>query len=64
MRITVGEDLPQAAVKMLRDQGYDAANVFEQGMDGLKDPYSSIQEEINWKALGLARSTHPTKLGG
>lgn len=28
----------KAAVQMLRDKGYEAANVMEQGMGGYKDP--------------------------
>jgi len=47
MRIKVDEDLPQAAVEMLRERGYEAANVVEQGMGGLKDPalWEAVQAE-------------------
>jgi predicted nuclease of predicted toxin-antitoxin system len=47
MRIKVDEDLPQAAVEMLRERGYEAANVVEQGMGGLKDPalWETVQAE-------------------
>ena len=38
MRIKVDEDLPRAAIQMLRDGGYQAAGVVEQGMGGYKDP--------------------------
>jgi predicted nuclease of predicted toxin-antitoxin system len=47
VRIKVDEDLPKAAVQMLRDQGYEAASVVEQGMGGLKDPplWQAVQTE-------------------
>ncbi len=47
MRIKVDEDLPQAAIQMLRDQGYDAVSVVEQGLGGLKDPllWQAVQAE-------------------
>lgn len=47
MRIKVDEDLPKAAVQMLRDKGYEAANVMEQGMGGYKDPllWQAVQAE-------------------
>jgi predicted nuclease of predicted toxin-antitoxin system len=38
MRVKVDEDLPKVAVQELRQQGYDAASVVEQGMGGMKDP--------------------------
>jgi len=38
MRVKVDEDLPRAAVQMLRDKEYEAASVVEQGMGGWKDP--------------------------
>ncbi len=38
MRVKVDEDLPKAAVQMLRDRGYEAVSVMEQGMGGWKDP--------------------------
>ncbi len=37
LKITVDEDLPRRAVQILRDHGYDAASVIEQGMGGWKD---------------------------
>lgn len=47
MRIKVDEDLPRAAVQMLRDRGYDADSVVEQGLGGLKDPplWQAVQAE-------------------
>lgn len=44
MRIKVDEDLPQAAIRLLREHGYDAAGVYEQGMSGWKD-------EALWKVI-------------
>ena len=38
MRIKVDEDLPRAAVRLLRDKGHEAASVVEQDMGGYKDP--------------------------
>lgn len=38
LKITVDEDLPLQAVQLLREHGYDAASVIEQGMGGWKDP--------------------------
>ncbi|MEW6029999.1 MAG: DUF5615 family PIN-like protein [Chloroflexota bacterium] len=45
--IKVDEDLPRSAVSLLREQGYDTANVVDQNMGGWKDPllWSAIQEE-------------------
>lgn len=37
MRVKVDEDLPRAAAEMLRDRGYEAESVIEQGMGGVKD---------------------------
>lgn len=37
LKVTVDEDLPRQAVQLLRDHGYDAASVVEQGMGGWKD---------------------------
>ena len=37
LKITVDEDLPRQAVRLLQDHGYDAASVVEQGMGGWKD---------------------------
>jgi predicted nuclease of predicted toxin-antitoxin system len=47
MRIKVDEDLPRAATQMLRDRGYEAASVAEQGMGGWKDPdlWRNVQAE-------------------
>lgn len=38
MRVKVDEDLPKEAAQMLRQRGYEAVSVVEQGMGGLKDP--------------------------
>jgi predicted nuclease of predicted toxin-antitoxin system len=47
MRIKVDEDLPRAAVRMLRDRGHEAAGVVKQGMGGWKDPplWQAVQSE-------------------
>ena len=47
LKITVDEDLPRQAVQILREHGYDAANVIEQGMGGWKDPqlWIAVQSE-------------------
>jgi len=47
MRIKVDEDLPKLAAQMLRNKGYEAVSVFEQGMGGLKDPplWQAVQSE-------------------
>ena len=47
MHIKVDEDLPRAAVRVLRDQGYPAQSVVEQGMGGYKDPalWQAVQAE-------------------
>lgn len=47
MRIKVDEDLPKLAVQMLRDRGYEAASVLEQGMGGTQDPplWQAVQSE-------------------
>lgn len=47
MRIKVDEDLPRAAVQMLRDRGYDADSVVEQRLGGSKDPplWQAVQAE-------------------
>jgi len=47
IKIKVDEDLPRLAVAVLREHGYDAANVIEQGMGGWKDPqlWEAVQAE-------------------
>lgn len=47
MHIKVDEDLPRVAVQMLRDRGYEAVSVVEQGMGGWKDPalWQAVQAE-------------------
>jgi predicted nuclease of predicted toxin-antitoxin system len=47
MRVKVDEDLPKAAVQLLRKRGYEAAGAFEQGMGGWKDDalWQAVQAE-------------------
>ncbi len=47
MQVKVDEDLPRAAVRVLRARGYDAVGVVEQGMGGWIDPalWQAIQAE-------------------
>jgi len=47
MYIKVDEDLPRAAVQMLRDRGHQAMSVLEQGMGGYKDTalWQAVQAE-------------------
>lgn len=37
LKVMVDEDLPRQAVQLLREHGYDAASVVEQGMGGWVD---------------------------
>jgi predicted nuclease of predicted toxin-antitoxin system len=66
MRVKVDEDLPKAAAQALRQQGYDAASVIEQGMGGMKDPalWQAVQAESRFlvttdKGFGDIRSYPP-----
>jgi predicted nuclease of predicted toxin-antitoxin system len=66
MHIKVDEDLPKAAVQMLRRQGHEALSVIEQGMGGTKDPplCRAIQAEHRFlvtadKGFGDIRSYPP-----
>jgi predicted nuclease of predicted toxin-antitoxin system len=54
VRIKVDEDLPQAAVQTLRDRGYAAASVVEQGMGCLEDPplRQAVQAEQRFLMTG------------
>ena len=47
MRIKVDEDLPRAAVRLLRERGHEALGVVEQGMGGYRDPdlWQAVQAE-------------------
>jgi predicted nuclease of predicted toxin-antitoxin system len=47
IRVKVDEDLPRAAVQMLRDKGNEAVSAVEQGMGGWKDPalWQAVQAE-------------------
>jgi predicted nuclease of predicted toxin-antitoxin system len=66
MRIKVDEDLPNAAVQILRGQGHEALGVIEQGMGGTKDPdlWRAVQTEHRFlvttdKGFGDIRSYPP-----
>jgi predicted nuclease of predicted toxin-antitoxin system len=50
LKIMVDEDLPRQAVQLLREHGYEAASVFEQGMSGWKDPqlWTAVQESESY----------------
>jgi hypothetical protein len=54
MRVKVDEDLPRAAVQMLRDRGYEAVSVMEQRMGGWKD--SPLWQE-EWQFMYRIRET-------
>lgn len=45
MHIKVDEDIPPIAAIWLRERGYEASTVIEQGMGGWKDP--AIWETVN-----------------
>ncbi len=47
MRVKVDEDLPKQATQLLRERGFDALSVIEQGMGGFKDAplWSAVQSE-------------------
>ncbi|MCB9435357.1 MAG: DUF5615 family PIN-like protein [Ardenticatenaceae bacterium] len=47
MHIKVDEDLPPIAATWLRDKGYEASTVVQQGMGGWKDPqlWRVVQQE-------------------
>ena len=47
MRVKVDEDLPNITVHVLRNRGYAALTVVEQGMGGWKDPalWQAVQAE-------------------
>ncbi len=47
MHIKVDEDLPLTVARLLRDAGYDAETVREEGLGGYKDPdlWKIVQEE-------------------
>lgn len=70
MRVKVDEDLPSAAVRLLRARGYNAEGVVDEGMGGWKDPavWQAIQAEQRFlitadKGFGDIRryppGTHP-----
>jgi predicted nuclease of predicted toxin-antitoxin system len=47
LKVKLDEDLPRLAAQVVREYGYDAASVLEQGMGGWKDPrvWRGVQEE-------------------
>lgn len=66
MRVKVDEDLPKAAVQMLRRHGHEASSVVEQGMGGAKDfsLWQAVQAEHRFlvtadKGFGDIRSYPP-----
>jgi predicted nuclease of predicted toxin-antitoxin system len=71
MHLKVDEDLPTMATQRLREEGYEASNVLEQGMGGWKDPrlWQSVQEHGQFlvtadKGFGDIRSYPPGTHGG
>ena len=69
--IKVDEDLPRAAVQLLRKHGYDAVNVIDQQMGGWKDPvlWKAIQQENRFlitadKGFADVRTYPPGKHAG
>ena len=71
MRVKVDEDLPKAAVQMLRRRGYEAVSVVEQELGGTKDPslWSAVQTEQRFlvtadKGFGDIRSYPPGSHAG
>ncbi len=66
MRIKVDEDLPLAVARLLRDAGYDAETVREEGLGGYKDPdlWEVVQAEARFlvtadKGFGDIRAFPP-----
>lgn len=53
--VKVDEDLPRSAVKLLREHGYDALSVVDQGMGGWKDPslWVVIQKETRFLVTAI-----------
>ena len=47
MRIKVDEDLPRAVVRLMRDRGYEADSVVDEGMGGWEDRalWETVQRE-------------------
>jgi predicted nuclease of predicted toxin-antitoxin system len=47
LKVALDEDLPRQATQLLREHGYDAASVVEQGMGGWKDPplWMAVQKD-------------------
>lgn len=68
LKVMVDEDLPRKAVQLLKDYGYDATSVFEQGIRGIKDPqlWVAIQKDERYlvtadKGFGDIRVYPPGK---
>lgn len=66
LKVMVDEDLPRQAVQLLREHGYDAASVVEQGMGGWKDPplWIAVQKDERYlvtaeKGLAIFGSIRP-----
>jgi predicted nuclease of predicted toxin-antitoxin system len=66
VRVKVDKDLPKAATQLLRERGFDALSVIEQGMGGSKDIalWSAVQSEQRFlvtadKGFGDIRSFPP-----
>ena len=55
LKVTVDEDLPRQAVQLLREHGYDAASVVEQGMSGWKDAqlWLAVQSPARWQVASV-----------
>jgi hypothetical protein len=51
LKVIVDEDLPRRAVLLLREYGYDAAGIVEQGMGGWKDPQLWIAKQKDERFL-------------
>jgi predicted nuclease of predicted toxin-antitoxin system len=49
MRVKVDEDLPRCVVELLREHGYSAISVREQGLSGAKDSELwQIVQQVRW----------------
>ena len=71
LRVKVDEDLPAQVAARLRESGYDAVTVTEQGMGGWKDPsvWQAVQAEDRFfvtadKGFGDIRSHSPGSHSG
>jgi hypothetical protein len=71
MHLKVDEDLPTMATQRLREEGYEASSVLDQGMGGWKDPnlWQAVQEQGQFlvtadKGFGDIRRFPPGTHGG